>query len=324
MGKAASAASDEHEPAALACWRCGYDLRFQEPGGRCPECGMPLAQTRERLEALAHYGDPTPLRRACWALLAAVSMLIGVYIGLMYLLMGVGGPPEELIVFVMVVATIGPAVLLLLAAHWLNQRPPPTGRINQRLLGLLGWMIPSVTVVLWLAALAEYLDAGVSSEVEVGLSALLVLVGAAVMLYPSLFLAEVARRARFWPHWQWLPMLAQVVRFVLLIGALLVLLPGLFFLVADAVGWSMYERESTYSMAGGWVPPVEKPLTIGLRYAIYVGSAGYALALLPWLGLLIATLVGLRRVSRMLAFTPSPGSGGSSSAAGTATVGGTV
>jgi len=50
-------------PAELTCYRCGYDLRGLDAGGRCPECAAAIGESlRRRDDALA--GRQLPLERA--------------------------------------------------------------------------------------------------------------------------------------------------------------------------------------------------------------------------------------------------------------------
>lgn len=44
----------DHQPIAVPCWRCGYDLRATAVHSTCPECGEPV---RESTQYLAVEGD---------------------------------------------------------------------------------------------------------------------------------------------------------------------------------------------------------------------------------------------------------------------------
>jgi predicted amidophosphoribosyltransferase len=65
----------------LVCTACGYLLRGLDAGGRCPECSLPVTDSRAAAEAAA-AGRPT--RRSIRFLAAATAMLAAVILAWPY------------------------------------------------------------------------------------------------------------------------------------------------------------------------------------------------------------------------------------------------
>ena len=240
----------------MTCFACGYDLRETPADGRCPECGLPVAETRAKLTDLATHGDPRPVGRACLAASTAAGLFLVPYLAAITL--GVGGPAAMILP---VLGTLGAALLVGVAAFPLARSGPAGGRLNRRLLGAVGWIVPACVILI--VGMVVFTPTGRARPVawlQVAAAAPLLTGGTAAMLFPPLMLGELRRRVRPWPHWAWLPRAMNVVRLALLAAAVLILVPSAARWVAEtAFGWSPYEgARLPYPDSGYSLPRTEK------------------------------------------------------------------
>ena len=155
-------------PDGLHCFHCGYDLRGQQVGGRCPECGESVAASMQRLTA--------PLPTVAWEAAMRV-FLASVAINLLTVLALIGPLITTAVLsrprptgLAMAIAIGSIMVLVALREHWLARvdrlwprlayDEPPT---EQRMLqpALVAWlsvalllMAKSALGLMWFLALA--------------------------------------------------------------------------------------------------------------------------------------------------------------------------
>ena len=298
------------DAAGLTCFDCGYDLRHTPPDGRCPECGLAVAETRARLNALATHGDPLRVGRACWLALAAAAAF-GLPFLAIFLLLTVVGPFgvsnfEALVLALVIFLSTVPPALVLASVRPLLRRPPPrVGRLNRRMLGFVGWLTPALMLGNGVSIGIEWVADDFSPvRAVVGQALLLTGIGS-LLLYPGLLAGEVARRVGYWPRWRWLRRSARVVQACLLLASVGIILVGGAWFLIDGLG------------GRGW-DPARRPSAFHLfvfiaTYLLPALWLGFGLAMMAWLAVLAATLIGVSRVRGLI----GPPPGGTAADAGT-------
>ena len=138
------------------CWSCGYDLRSQTgDDARCPECGLTIAETIDRRERLATFGNVRGLGRACWFAVLAVVIVFGGYLSIGALIMLIAPRNEALFLCVLAACSLVAGGFVWVASRAITVVPTLSrARSTRRLLRACGWIIPAALVLLWLLALA--------------------------------------------------------------------------------------------------------------------------------------------------------------------------
>ena len=205
--------SDSAPTAAATCFDCGYALRGLRPDGRCPECGLAVAETLENLADLQRSRSVETVRRGTGWLLAGVGVAVLVFL----IVIGVSWSVNDLdhaarrrsqafLTGLFTAGSLALAVLAWRAADGLVRSPPPGPWLARRILSTAGWVIPSLTALFWLLAWLDpprsiWWHGRARFELEAVGQALSLTLGAACATFFPAFLTETQRRLDPWPNW---------------------------------------------------------------------------------------------------------------------------
>ena len=285
-----------------SCFHCDYDLRGQSADARCPECGTPAVESARRWGELYAFGSPAVLRVAVWAILVGLLVCGVLYGGLILTLFSSGpiGLPTHLFTYLLLgvggAATLALVVGIWRAARLLQRDPPPQGRLTRKALHWDARVVCGVLLLTWASLIGDYF--GIDFNWRAGLVFNKVVTGVAytaIGIFPMLFLVEVGRRTRFWPHWHWLPKMLTLLWVVLWVAALLVAVP----LVADLVNDGAASRSTQTTTLGYQTfnpPPEATPFRSAMRASTTVGGVLYGVGGLGFVASLVLLLLGLRRL----------------------------
>ena len=271
---------DSSAGAALACWRCGFDLRTQTGDAEgnaaavCPECGLAVADTLAAGRRLLDTARPARTRWAATFGLAAflLPLICGVLGGTF---LGTGGT-EVLEIVLLTGAVLAACLMLVFAAHC-AANPGPLGR------GAIGlaWAVAGCTL-----AGTVLLVTGSHNvrhpQFITGMASALTAYAAAMFLLPTILLS-LRRRVRSWPHATWLPGRLHTISVVMYAAA------GCLWACAG-IGWILDASNLDASRAYD-------------VFHLVTAMAGllYFLCVLAWLALLVVVAVGARRAAEAVA-----------------------